>query len=241
LYLPSKKIKYIALVIVIAILAFNVFRKPTQAIILSLSESFHSLSESSYQNKLNQLRGKNLQYQLKLGQFKNLAKENKTLRQALNFKKQGGVGLAGAEVIAFSPSSWHKHIFLNLGKNKEIKKNMLVVDEAGNLIGKVEEVYLNRCKVVLIKNPDFQTPVSIDNRVLGLLQGTLSGVEILYVEKSEQISGSEPVYAAFSPFNSAVKVGKIYQIKKNKNSLFYEIKVDTFVKDKLPQVVFILK
>ncbi|MCF7870321.1 MAG: rod shape-determining protein MreC [Candidatus Omnitrophica bacterium] len=239
MYLPSKKIKYIALIIVIALLAFNVFRKPFQVIILSLSESFFTLSESSYQNKLNQLRKKNLQYQLKLGQFNSLVKENKTLRQALNFKKQGGVGLVGGEVIAFSPSSWHKHIFLNLGKNKEIKKNMLVVDESGNLIGKVEEVYLNRCKVILIKNPDFQTPVSIGNRTLGLLQGTLSGIEILYVEKSEQINTSEPVYTSSS--NSAVKVGKISQIKKNKNSLFYEIEVDIFVKDKLPQVVFILK
>ncbi|MCF7895291.1 MAG: rod shape-determining protein MreC [Candidatus Omnitrophica bacterium] len=220
-------------------MAFNVFRKPFQVIILSLSESFFTLSESSYQNKLNQLRKKNLQYQLKLGQFNSLVKENKTLRQALNFKKQGGVGLVGGEVIAFSPSSWHKHIFLNLGKNKEIKKNMLVVDESGNLIGKVEEVYPNRSKVILIKNPDFQTPVSIGNRTLGLLQGTLSGIEILYVEKSEQINTSEPVYTSSS--NSAVKVGKISQIKKNKNSLFYEIEVDIFVKDKLPQVVFILK
>ncbi|MCF7887578.1 MAG: rod shape-determining protein MreC [Candidatus Omnitrophica bacterium] len=241
MYLPSKKNKRIALIIVIALLAFNVFRQPFRALILSLSESFFTLSESSYQNKLNQLREKNLQYQLKLGQFRSLAEENKTLRQALNFKKQGGVGLVGAEVIAFSPSSWYKHIFLNSGKNKKIKKNMLVVDEAGNLIGKVEEVYLNRCKVILIKNPDFQTPVSIGNRTLGLLQGTLSGVEILYVEKSEQISALEPVYVAFSPFNSAVKVGEISQIKKNKNSLFYEIRVDIFVKDKLPQVVFILK
>jgi rod shape-determining protein MreC len=241
LYLPSKKFKHIAFIIAIALLAFNVFRKPTQAIILSLAESFFTLSESSYQNKLNQLREKNLQYQLKLDQFKNLEKENKTLRQALNFKKQGDIGLVGGEVIAFSPSSWHKHIFLDLGQNKKIKKDMLVVDESGNLIGKVEEVYPNRCKVILIKNPDFQTPVAIGNRILGLLQGTLAGVEILYVEKSEQINTSELVYAALSPFNSAVKVGKVSQIKKNKNSLFHEIKVDIFVKDKLPKVVFILK
>ncbi|MFO8052960.1 MAG: rod shape-determining protein MreC [Candidatus Omnitrophota bacterium] len=222
-------------------MAFNVFRGSFQTLVLSLSESFFTLSESSYQNKINRLRKENLENQLKLEQFRNLAEENKTLRQALNFKKKSSVSLIGAEIIAFSPSSWHKYIFLNVGKNKDIKKNMLVVDKAGKLIGKVEKAYPHRCKVISIKNSDFQTPVSIDDRILGLLQGTLSGVEILYVEKSEQITKSEPVYAAFSPFNSAVKIGEISQIKKNKNSLFYEIKVDTFVKDKLPQVVFILK
>ncbi|MCF7873580.1 MAG: rod shape-determining protein MreC [Candidatus Omnitrophica bacterium] len=208
---------------------------------LSLSESFSSLSKSSYQNKLDQLRKKNLKYQLKLKQFKNLSEENKLLREALNFKNKDDLGLIGAEIIAFAPSSWHKYIFLNLGKNKKVKKNMLVVDKDGNLIGKIEEVYPQRCKVILIKNPDFQTPVSINNRVLGLLQGTLSGVEVLYIEKSNQINISEPIYAAFSPFNSVVKVGEISKIKTNKSDLFYEVQVDTSAKDKLPQVVFILK
>lgn len=241
MYLPSKKIKYIIFVVVIAFLVFTAFRKTFQTLALSLSESFFTLSKSSCQEKIESLNKKNLSYRLELKKNKNLSKENEILRQALNFKNKNNLGLVGAEIIAFSPSSWNQYIFLNSGSGQGIKKNMLVVDKSGNLIGKVKETYQNRCKVILVKNPDFQMPVSIDNQLLGLLQGTLSGVEILYIEKSNEINISEPVYAAFSPFASAVKIGKISRIEKNKNNLFYEIQVDIFAKDKLPQVVFILK
>ncbi|MCF7870840.1 MAG: rod shape-determining protein MreC [Candidatus Omnitrophica bacterium] len=226
---------------VIALLAFTAFRRTFQTLILSLSKSFFTLSKTSYQEKIESLNKKNLSYRLELKKNKKISEENKILREALNFKNKNNLSLVGAEIIAFSPSSWNQYIFLNSGSGQGIKKNMLVVDKDGNLIGKVKKTYQNRCKVILVKNPDFQMPVSVNNQLLGLLQGTLSGVEILYIEKSNEINIAEPVYAAFSPFASAVKIGQISKIERSKNNLFYEIQVDIFAKDKLPQVVFILK
>jgi len=241
LYLPSKKIKYIAFFVLIALLVLSAFGGAIKNLALSLSQSFLSLSNSSHQREISRFEKENLDCQLKLKQYKRLAKENKILREALNFKNKDNLGLVGSEIIAFSPSSWHQYIFLNVGENEAISQNMLVVDKDGNLVGKVKEVYADRSKVILIRNPDFQTPVSIDNRILGLLQGNLSGVEILYVEESNQINLSEPIYAALSPFTSIVKVGKISRIKKAKDSFFYEIEVDISAQDKLPQVLFIVK
>lgn len=222
-------------------IVFNVFRDTFRAIAISLSDSFFTSSRPAYPNKINQLQEKNLNCQLKLEQYQDLAKENQILREALDFKNKDNLNLTGAEIVAFSPSSWQQYIYLNSGKDKQIKKGMLVIDKDGNLIGKIKEVYENRSKVVLIKNPDFQIPVSIGQETLGLLQGTLSGVEILYVEKSNKIDSLKPVYAAISSSASYIKIGEISKIKKSKNSLFYEIQVDIFAKDKLPQVVFILR
>ncbi|MCF7916926.1 MAG: rod shape-determining protein MreC [Candidatus Omnitrophica bacterium] len=241
MYLPSKKIRTIVFAIAIALLVFNSFKDTFQSIAISLSSSFFSLSRSTYQTKIDQLQKQNLNCQLKLDQYKNLAKENQALREALDFKNKENLNLVGAEIIAFSPSSWQQYIFLNSGQDKKIKKGMVVIDKNGNLIGKIKEVYKKRSKVILIKNPDFQIPVVLGDQALGLLQGTLSGVEILYVEKSNKLNLSELVYTAASPVASSVRIGKISSIKKSKNSLFYEIQVDIFAKDKLPQVVFILK
>ncbi len=222
-------------------LVLNIFRNTFRTIAISVASSFFNLSDSSRKTEIKQLEKKNLNYRLKLAQYQNLAKENKVLREALNFKNKDNLNLIGAEITAFSPSSWQQYVFLNSGQDKNIKEGMLVIDKNGNLIGKIKEVYKNRSKMILIKNSDFQTPVSINGQTLGLLQGTLSGVEILYVEKSHQIEVAEPVYAAITPAASYIKIGKISKIKKNEDDLFYEINVELFSTKKLPQIVFILK
>lgn len=241
MYLPSKKIRHILFAIIIALLVLNIFRNIARTIAISVASSFFNLSDSSRKTEIKQLEKKNLNYRLKLAQYQNLAKENKVLREALNFKNKDNLNLIGAEITAFSPSSWQQYVFLNSGQDKNIKEGMLVIDKNGNLIGKIKEVYKNRSKMILIKNSDFQTPVSINGQTLGMLQGTLSGVEILYVEKSHQIEVAEPVYAAITPVASYIKIGKISKIKKNEDDLFYEINVDLFATRKLPQIVFILK
>jgi len=241
LYLTSNKAKKIVFTTVGALIALAAFRGAFQAVIISISENLTVFSKLSLQDELEQLRQEKLLYQLKFNQLRNLKEENQELREALNFKKQGDISLVGAEIIAFSPSSWHRYVFVNVGEKEKINEGMLVVDKNGHLIGKVTEVYPKRSKIVLLNNPDFQTPASINNKVSGLLQGSLSKIEILYIEEGDKINVGDLVYAATNPFDSSIKAGKVSRIRKSEDSLFYEISVETFSKEALPPIVFIVK
>ncbi len=241
MYLTSRKVKTILLIVAGALVVLIAFGGVFQAVTLYLSKGVINFSKTSFQDKIAQLNQEKLLYQLRLTQLKNLSEENRTLREALNFKKREELSLVGAEIIAFSPSSWHKYVFLNAGEKNNVAQGMLVVDKNGYLMGKVTEVYRDRCKVILIKNPDFQTPVLINNKVSGLLQGSLSGIEVLYIEEGEKIDIGDLVYTTLSPFDSSVKVGKVSRVRKIEDSLFYQVRVDTSSEDRLSRVAFIVK
>lgn len=217
------------------------FQGVFQAVSITLSRGLRYFSKISFQNEIHRLEKEKLKYQLKLKQLEGLSQENKTLRRALNLPEKKDLILIGTEIIAFSPSSWHRHIFVDAGKKRNVKESMLVIDENGYLLGKTIQVEQNHSKVILLRNPDFQTPVIVGKGVPGMLRGSLAGPEILYIEEEEKISVGDPVYAPFSSFDSFVKVGEITKIQKTRDSLFCSVDVKIFARDKLPQIVFIVK
>lgn len=241
MYLTSKTFKNIVFAVVGTLVVLIAYGGVLQSLLLSFSEGFMRLSRPSLQKEEERLNRQILTYQMKLGRLENLITENEILRKALAFKERAGIELIGAEVIAFSPSSWHRYIFIGAGKNDGVVKDMLVVDQEGYLVGKVAWAEKSRAQVILLTNPDFQTPVLVNNKIAGLLQGNLSGTEILYIEKKEDIKPGDLVHAALSSFEPAIKAGKITRVRKGEDELFSEVGVDVFFKKQLPRIVFVVK
>lgn len=241
MYLTSKKVKIIFVAVAGALIAFIAFGDIFQNVTLVLVEGFSNFSPTTHQKENKYLSEAKLACKLELTQYQDLLKENKLLRQMLDFKERSGLDLIVSKVIAFSPSSWQRYAFIDVGKDREVEPGMIVLDKNGNLVGKIDQIYKNRSKVILMNNPDFQIPARIGKDIFGLLQGNISGLEVLYVEKDDLVDTGDLVYTATSIFDTSVEVGRVSLIRKREANLFYEIQVEPFSKDKHSRVVFVLK
>lgn len=240
MYPISKKAKNAFFLLIILVIAL-VFQEAFRETAIFFSRINLQFAKTDIKKQADLLNQQKIEFQLKTKQLKNLTKENQVLREALNFKESNKVTLIGAEIAAFSPSAWQKHFFINSGKNQGITENLLVIDKNGYLIGKTTLVKEKQAKVILLENAEFKYPVLINQKISGLLQGGVSGLEVLFVEKTQPLNLNDLVYAGILPFESLAKVGKISRIRQTPDSLFSEIKVEPFATGYLPSVVFILK
>ncbi len=79
-----------------------------------------------------------------------------------------------ARVIAFDASTFTKSLTVNAGSADGVRKDMAVVDRAGNLVGRtVEPVTAHAARVQLVTDDEGGVSVvSVEDRVIGFLSGT---------------------------------------------------------------------
>ena len=107
--------------------------------------------------------------------LENINRENKRLRELLDFKEKVNYKMIGAEVIANSPSIWEKTITINRGSQDGLEKRMPVITYQGFLVGRVENVGSSSAQVRLITDQNFVVGGIIartDSREIGLLTGS---------------------------------------------------------------------
>ena len=242
MYLPSKtKLKLLSaslLFIFLIILPFKDFIQ--QTFIFLVKRPFY-FSAKEHQETLKHLKEENLKLQLEIKEASSLKKENRQLRQALKLKLSKKAALLAAEIIAFVPSSWDRQAILNVGENRGVEKGLFAIDENGNLLGKVIEVSPKSSRLILSDDPDFQVSVFVGEKAFGLLQGTLSGAKVLYIEDGSKIKVGDKVWMKIATLASALDVGEIKRIKKNQNSLFWDVEVRLYTKSTFSRKIFLLK
>lgn len=142
------------------ILKFTSFFAPFQKKLSDLAYFFGDMKSgvgdffSTYaDNKL--LKEENLRLNEYYYQSQLLQKENEELRKALNFIKNHDNEFISAEIIARTNSSNTQRIFIDKGKNNELKKGLLVFYNE-QLVGRVVEVE-EKTAVVLLLNDDMSS------------------------------------------------------------------------------------
>ncbi len=239
MYLPSKnKYRIAGLIILALVLFFLPFRSAIEDLFIFFSRQFRYTPIKQNQ-KFEELKKENLSLKLKIEKFQQLTKENQTLKKALNFKSETGVDLIGVDVIAFSPSSWGRYILVNAGSDNAVEKAMFVVDEDGNLVGKIIEVNQNHSKIILVNDPNFNLSVFVGEQGFGLLEGDLIGARLLYIEDSDQVKKGDEVWIKLE--SSVIPVGKVKDISNNSNDLFWNVEVKLNIKTSFFDKLFILK
>lgn len=138
-----------------------------------------------------------------------------------------------AQVIGLDASNLYKSVTINKGSLDGIKKNMVVLDKEGSLVGRiVGPVSLKEARVQLITDNESGVGVfSQKNKVMGVLSGDAKGfcffnyvlVTELGISEGEEVitSGYDGIYP------SGIKIGKIVTIKET-TSLHKEIKVEPY-------------
>ncbi|MDP3143672.1 MAG: rod shape-determining protein MreC [Candidatus Omnitrophota bacterium] len=139
------------------------------------------------------LKAENSRTKNRMVEIEELRTENERLRRLFNFKRDSGLSLIVAKVIAKDPSNWTSSLIIDKGRDNGIQPGMCVVTEAG-LAGKILEAGSTTSKVMLINDSNSSVSSLIQrSREYGVTSGTITGQLRLH----------------FLPLNSDVKTADI--------------------------------
>ena len=111
--------------------------------------------------------------------------ENKQLRELLNYKEQHRTQTTrAAKVIARNFGDLRDSMYINIGKDAGLKREMAVLNGSG-LVGIVDEVYDDYAKVLLITSARCKVGARIarvDSRAIGIVNGRSGARDVLVME-----------------------------------------------------------
>lgn len=137
-----------------------------------------------------------------------------------------------AQVIGLDASNFYKSLVIDKGALDGLKKNMVVLDGKGHLVGRtVEPISLKEAKVQLITDTRSGIGVFTQKRVMGVLTGDARGrcsLNYILATTKDISMGEEVVTSGFDGiFPSGIKVGKIISITES-DPLFKRVKVQPY-------------
>ncbi len=186
-----------------------------------------------------------------------LRQENNLLRNALeNLRSAKEIeesllrlheNILVAQVIGFDASNFYKSAVINKGSLDGLKKDMIVLDKNGSLVGRIiNPIALKESRVQLITDNESGVGVfSQSKEVMGILSGDDKGycfLEYIHVTTEDIYEGEDIITSGKDGlFPSGIKVGKIVSITTS-TSLFKQVKVEPYfdIRD-LAQVAIIMR
>lgn len=202
---------------------FYNFSSPIQKTLWQLGQRiFNPLREQEIQD----LKAENQKLLFENVSLKELEKENEFLRQAINLGLEKEFKLLLSEVI--SKDVGEDFILINKGSDDGVGQGMPVITENKDLIGRINEVYNNYSKVMLISNKESSFTVKINNEVQGLAKGQGNfGLSLELIPQDKQVSQGDIVTTDIldKVFPKGLLVGKIAKINKSDIQPFQQAEV----------------
>ena len=188
-----------------------------------------------------------------------LQQENNLLRNALQkFRSEREIeenllemheSISPSRVIGLDPSNFYKSVIINRGTLDGIKKNMVVLDKNGDLVGRiVDAVSLKEARVQLITDNESGISVFTEgNRIRGILVGDGEGQclmhYVLATTTPEEISEGEDVITSGYDriYPSGIRVGRIVSITTDTSLHKHIVVIPYFDFRYLDQIAVIMK
>jgi rod shape-determining protein MreC len=230
---------------------FSVF-SPVQHGILSLFRSIGEFWENYFYLQNVQSQNRKMKDEMFF-----LRQENNLLRNALeNLRSAKEIeesllrlheNILVAQVIGFDASNFYKSAVINKGSLDGLRKDMIVLDKNGSLVGRIiNPIALKESRVQLITDNESGVGVfSQSKEVMGILSGDDKGycfLEYIHVTTEDIYEGEDIITSGKDGlFPSGIKVGKIVSITTS-TSLFKQVKVEPYfdIRD-LDQVAVIMR
>jgi rod shape-determining protein MreC len=172
-----------------------------------------------------------------------LRQENDLLRKAIeNLRGERkmretlsnlGQNILAARVIGLDHSNVYKSVIINKGSIDGVKKEMVVLDKQGRLVGRVVgPVAIKESRIQLITDPESGVSVySQPNRVQGIVSGDGRGrcvLKYILSTNEELQKGDSLITSGFDGiFPSGIPVGKVISVVRT-TSLFHDIRVKPY-------------
>lgn len=127
----------------------------------------------------------------------NINRENKELRDTLHFVTAKSANFKVAHIIGRSHQMLNQNLFIDAGKNRNIKEGSIVTGNHG-VIGRITQVGDNQSRLILATDANSRIPViASKSRVRGILAGTNgSMMEILYLQKNHGIRPGDWIFTS---------------------------------------------
>lgn len=163
--------------------------------------------------------------------------ENERLRAMLDFRRRNPqFELMAARIIAMDPSSPVRSATIDRGADVGVREGMVVLSPAGNLVGRVVQVWPTTARVLFIVDTSSSVNALIqraDSRALGIVNG-LPGDRLLmrYLPQQEEIRAGDIVVTSGLGENypRGLHIGQVVEVKRNPVDLFQEARIDAAVK-----------
>lgn len=178
----------------------------------------------------------------------NINRENKRLRELLDFKEKVDYKMLGAEVIANSPSPWEKVITVNKGSRDGIEKRMPVITYNGYLVGRIESTGTNSSQLRLITDQDFVVGGIVartDSREIGLVKGSGREEENNIMDNiawDADIQQNDIILSSglSNNFPSGLKIGRVLSVENDNYGLSQKAEIDLFINNLTLEEVLII-
>lgn len=178
-------------------------------------EKYLGLRNTQRENE--SLRAEVAELKLRVQRLQGRAAEADRLEQLLAFRQaHPDASLLAARVIAASPTSTSKTIYVNRGENDGVGKDMGVITPDG-VVGKVLEVYPSTAQVLLLT--DRESGVGsrlVTSRVQGVVRGTGEATLLMqYVINDQEPPAGEPIVTSGQDriFPKELPVGTVSEVK----------------------------
>jgi rod shape-determining protein MreC len=166
--------------------------------------------------------------------LKNLLQKLRGAEEIQNLLSTVSRSILVASVIGVDSGQIYKSIHLNKGSSDGVRKDMMVLDRGGRLVGRVvEPVSSGESRVQLITDEDSGVGVLTElHRVIGILQGDAGGkCRLKYIVKTNrEVTVDEEVLTSGldGVYPSGIPVGRIVSIAED-TDLFKKIVVEPYL------------
>ena len=162
---------------------------------INLLTDFRELVESKEENKA--LKEDNEKLRSFYIKALDIYQENKDLKSALRFVSAKSSNFKAARIIGRSHQLFNQTLYVDAGKNRDIKEGSTVTGSRG-VIGRVMEVGEEKSRLILLTDASSRIPVITSKaRVRGILAGDNSGtMEVLYLQKNNSIQAGDLVFTS---------------------------------------------
>lgn len=251
----SKKRRILTILIsLFFILFFNLFKKdltnyfhflsnPIQKFLLEEGRKISVIFEIgkiSEQNRFLLLENQDLKQ--KVIELELLKKENQALREALGLELEKEFGLEMAQITSGDISQ--DFIIVDKGSKNGLSKDQTVITSGKVLVGKIEEVFENFSKVVLISHRKNSFSAKVLNRdIAGIIKGRGNfeiSLELLPREKEVQVGDLVVTGGPGNLFPKNLLVGEIKDTVKNDLSPFQKVEIKPAFNINSTDFVFII-
>ena len=208
-----------------------------------MSDFFETISEiKSLKRENEELKLKNQELISQIAQSIELEKENEVLKEALGIGLEKEFKLALAEVVSKDISQ--DSILINKGSKDGITENCPVITQQKTLIGKIDEVYENFSRVILIFNKESSFDVQIsETDISGVVKGKGNLQLFLdFVPQEKEIKEGDFIVTTSlgGIFPKGLLVGQIGKVLRSDIEPFQQAKIRPAFDIKELETVFII-
>ncbi|ADQ14559.1 rod shape-determining protein MreC [Halanaerobium hydrogeniformans] len=219
-------------------------------IISRIQGFFNTLfSINEIQEEISNLRQQNQVLERQIMFLSNYDRENKRLRELLDFQERVEYEMIGAEVTANSPSVFEQIITINRGRRDGLEERMPVITYNGFLVGRIDYVGSSSAQVRLITDNQFVVGGVVarsDSRQIGLVRGSgrrdqNNTMDNIAWDADVEIGDVILTSGLSNNFPEGLKIGQIKSIETDNYGLSQKAEVELDIQSVTIEEVMVIK